>query len=312
MSGLAYLFPTFTMRADGGAELGRRAPGLGADLTTVRREVEAHVRVPDEAFRVPSREDRLSAAATLHASYACLIESLACARWSERELGAASVATSFSMGLFGALVHGEALRLGEAVDLLTGMHTIASAHCGDRPFVLAAVIGPSSAWVRERLADRPELELSVEFGHTLSLACGPRAEVEAWLDEIAGPEVRGFAFPVALPFHTSHLAAAEGEVARLVAAVDVRAPRHSIVSSSTAEPMADADDVRAELIRNIAHPIRWRAALDRVLGDGVRRFVECGLSRELGDLLVRDEGEHVQVHQFVASQVSHDTAEGAR
>lgn len=309
MSGLAYLFPTFTMRASGERS---DAPGLTHQLAVARAEVEAHVDLQPGAFRVPTRGERLSAEGTLQASYASLIEALACARWAERNLAPPSLVSSFSMGLFPALVHGEALQLDAALDLLTGIHGIAAQHSGDQQFAMAPIIGRPLEWVREQIAGWASLELSVDYGQTLTLVCGPEADIGRWiaqLPETADPEFRAFAFPIALPFHTSRLGGAIPEVAGFVADFDVTPPRHAIVSSSTAEVMVTTDDIRAELVRNIVSPIRWRGVLDRMLHDGVRSFVECGLSRELGDLLLRDEGERVEVHQFVASQVAPPAAE---
>ena len=307
--GVAYLFPTFTMRVEADLE---PFDGLAEQVTDAWHKVARAARIDAHSVPVAARGQRLSAHDTLLASYATLAEGLACARWAERHLRPATVATSFSMGLYAALVYTEALSLEPAIALLGYIHELAAARqAQSATFSLGAVMGPTIDEVRAALPQPSGLELSVDYGERVCLVCGPSAEVEEFCSRLAVPPVRTLVLPVAVPFHTSRLNPLQAEIEARVAATPVQPPRIPVVSSSNAEVLTSTDAVRRELVRNIAHPIHWKAAVDTVLGEGATEFVECGFTRELGDLLRRDRPHLTRIHQFAPSNVEPDSAASA-
>ena len=305
MTGIGYLFPTFTMRA--AAEPGRFA-GLQPLLDDVVGEVTRQFALKLVAFQPAEAEETLSATQTLQRSVGMFAESVACARWAEAELGAATHVTSFSMGMFAALVHAGSLSVTDAAELLVRIHHHAESIAPSRPFTLTAVIGPSGDVVASRCTPSNEVEVSGAYGHVVHLICGPSDAIEAWIASFGADQARFVSFPIAIPFHTSWLAGSDADLRQIVSSVEILPPRIPIVSSSTAEFMATSEQVADELVRNIASPIQWRGALDQLRAQGIDTFVECGFTRELGDLLRRDDGEQITVHQFVASAL----AAGAR
>lgn len=305
MTRFGYLFPTFTMRA--AAEPGRFS-GLQPQLDDVIGEVTRHFTLTPDAFRPAEAEETLSASQTLQRSVGMFAESIACARWAETELSAATHITSFSMGMFAAFVHAGSLSVADAVQLLVRIHHHAESIAPSRPFTLTAVIGPAGDVVASRCTPGSEIEVSGAYGHVVHLICGPSDAIERWITSFGADQARFVSFPIAIPFHTSWLAGSEADLRQIVDEVEVLPPRIPVVSSSTAEFMATSEQVADELVRNIANPIQWRGALDQLRAQGVDTFVECGFTRELGDLLRRDDGEQITLHQFVASAL----AAGAR
>lgn len=301
MTGYGYLFPTFTMRA--AAEPGRFA-GLQPLLDDVVGEVTRQFALTPDAFQSAEPEETLTATQTLQRSVGMFAESVACARWAEAHVGPASHITSFSMGMFAACVHAGSLSVADAVQLLVRIHHHAEAKAPARPFTLTAVIGPAGDVVSARCTPASEVEISGAYGRVVHLICGPSDAIERWITAFGVDQARFVSFPIAIPFHTSWLAGDDALLRQIVGDVELVPPRMPIVSSSTAKMMATSGEVADELVRNIASPIQWRGALDALQALGVDRFVECGFTRELGDLLRRDEGEHIEVHQFVPSTLA--------
>ena len=298
--GPAYLFPTFTMReAVDAAPFG----GLAAAIAELLAEARQHVDLPDSAFGPVTRTAPPGPEATLHAQYATLVDSVACARWAERHLAPPAAVTSFSMGLFGALVHAGSLGVGDAITLMQRIQSRANAIGEARPSALGIFIGCDRVHVREAIPAGSSVEVTVAYGRVVTITCGAVADVAALVERLAPGLHEARLFPVAAPFHTSMLIPLQNELDDLVQGFRITPPRHPVLSSSSVRWLVSEADVRHELATNIVKPIRWTDTIDELLARGHRRFVECGFTRELGDLLQRDHPGHVDVHQFVASRV---------
>ena len=68
-------------------------------------------------------------------------------------------------------------------------------------------------------------------------------------------------------------------------AVDIHPLRISYVTNVTAETVTDKEKIVPLLCQQIASPVRFRQSLERMLADGVDRFVEIGPGRTLAGFL---------------------------
>ena len=92
---------------------------------------------------------------------------------------------------------------------------------------------------------------------------------------------------VSAAFHSPVMAAAAASLRRGIDAVTVHAPTWPVVGNVSAQPMANADDVRRELAEQIAAPVRWDASIRTMLAGGVTRFIEIGPGKVLTALSKR-------------------------
>jgi [acyl-carrier-protein] S-malonyltransferase len=98
---------------------------------------------------------------------------------------------------------------------------------------------------------------------------------------------RALPLKVSAAFHSPLMrAAAEGLAAAVAQAaiVDARTP---VISNVTAEPLAQADAIRRELIAQVTSPVRWIASVQRMSAAGVDTFVEIGPGSVLTGLIKR-------------------------
>ena len=86
-------------------------------------------------------------------------------------------------------------------------------------------------------------------------------------------------------FHSPFLKEAGKELKTALDATDIHSLRIPYVTNVTAETVTDKEKIVPLLCQQIASPVRFRQSLERMLADGVDRFVEIGPGRTLAGFL---------------------------
>ncbi|MCG3181637.1 MAG: Malonyl CoA-acyl carrier protein transacylase [Phycisphaerae bacterium] len=99
-------------------------------------------------------------------------------------------------------------------------------------------------------------------------------------------EARG-AIPlkVAGAFHTALMAPAAAELAKAVAAADIRMPNAPVIANVTAKPYESVDAIRKGLVDQLTHPVRWSQSMERVAEED--EVFEIGPGKVLAGLMKR-------------------------
>ncbi len=93
--------------------------------------------------------------------------------------------------------------------------------------------------------------------------------------------------PVSGPFHSPWMAEVSDALAAAfddVAWSDAAPP---VVSNVTAEPATDAERIRNLLAEQVRSPVEWVASVQRMAGEGVDTFIECGPGSALTGMVRR-------------------------
>ncbi len=98
---------------------------------------------------------------------------------------------------------------------------------------------------------------------------------------------RAVMLDVSGPFHSPLMQAAKAEFGEALAAVDVRMPNVPIVQNVNADVPADAEQLRENLLAQIAAPVLWSKSVMHMVDLGVDRFAECGPGSVLAGLIRR-------------------------
>ena len=113
-------------------------------------------------------------------------------------------------------------------------------------------------------------------------------------------------------FHSPLMADAAARFARTLDGVSVTDPRIPVVGNTSGRPLATAAEVRDELRRQIAAPVRWRESLLWLRDAGASHALECGPGNVLAglarrttpELRVRPLGSFADVQALVAAGVA--------
>ncbi len=196
-----------------------------------------------------------------------------------------------SLGEYSALVAAGALSIEEAVPLVRkrGLYMQAAVPVGTGG--MAALLGLDIADAREACA---AAEAEGGLVRVANDNCPGQVVIAGDLDacERAVTEAKdrgakkAVLLPVSAPFHTPLLAPAGEQLAVDLANVHFQAPRVPVIANTTATPHEPGQT--AELLKEqVAHPVRWRESMERLIADGVDTFIEVGPGKSLSKFLKR-------------------------
>jgi [acyl-carrier-protein] S-malonyltransferase len=95
---------------------------------------------------------------------------------------------------------------------------------------------------------------------------------------------RAVPLAVSVPSHCALMRPAAEALEQVLANVPLAAARIPVVHNVDVEIHGEADEVRAALARQLWQPVRWSATIEKLIGEGVVRFVECGPGKVLSGL----------------------------
>ncbi|MFE0021239.1 beta-ketoacyl synthase N-terminal-like domain-containing protein [Amycolatopsis sp. NPDC059021] len=161
------------------------------------------------------------------------------------------------------------------------------------------VLGCSAERAAELIAGEPELMISHENAPRQTIVCGDPAAASRLARLCAGRGIVARTLPFRSGFHTPLLRSRLGPFTRLVAELELSAPRIPVWSATTARPYpASAVEVRELYLAHLVRKVRFRELVDALYDDGVRVFVQAGAG-QVGSFVADTLGE--RPHLVVAA-----------
>jgi malonyl CoA-acyl carrier protein transacylase len=123
---------------------------------------------------------------------------------------------------------------------------------------------------------------------------GPIAD----LDQVQSPIERAGAMmfkrlPVSAAFHSRYMSEAAREFGEFLDSIDIAVPRIPVMSNVTGA-VHEPSEIKALLVRQITHPVRWVDSVQSLLRKPEPEFVELGPGKVLGGLLRRIKTENAR------------------
>jgi [acyl-carrier-protein] S-malonyltransferase len=274
---------------------GSQRVGMGRDLAHAH---EAARRVYEEADEVlglslsklcwDGPEDALTL--TRHAQPAILATSVAVFRVLSARGLAFDVVAGHSLGEWTALVAAGAMTLRDAVRLthLRGTYMQDAVPVGQG--AMAAIMGLDLAKTQAVCAEASTPGEPVEpanlNGSGQIVISGHTAAVDRAipLASAAGAKLAK-KLTVSAPFHCSLMKPAADRLAVALADVAVTSPRVPVIANVNCEPHRDESTIRRWLTDQLTQPVRWQASMEKLIAEGVERFIEIGPGRVLTGLM---------------------------
>ncbi|MFA4984060.1 MAG: ACP S-malonyltransferase [Candidatus Omnitrophota bacterium] len=192
-----------------------------------------------------------------------------------------------SLGEYSALVAAGALSFKDAVYLVRKRGEFMEEEAAKKPGRMLSVIGMEREAVKSLCADT----------HTeiANLNCPGQIVISGGAKEIGEAEIlakeRGAKMAVALEvsgaFHSSFMKGASDRLARELENVEIHKPRIPVISNVTARPATTPDEIKANLIRQVASSVLWEDSMRLILSAGVSDFLEFGPGKVLKGLMRR-------------------------
>ena len=100
---------------------------------------------------------------------------------------------------------------------------------------------------------------------------------------------RELMLPVSAPFHCALMAPAAEVMANALADVQIKVPRVPVVANVRAEAVNDPEQIRALLVEQVTHAVRWRETVSWMATQGVDEIWEVGAGKALIGMVRRIE-----------------------
>ena len=88
-------------------------------------------------------------------------------------------------------------------------------------------------------------------------------------------------------FHTPLMQSAVDGLSEIIATLPFGNPLVPIVANTTAQPMTNAEQVKAEILRQFGKGVQWQRSIEYMVNDGVSTFIEIGPGQVLSGLIKR-------------------------
>jgi [acyl-carrier-protein] S-malonyltransferase len=238
-------------------------------------------------FEGPAEELTLTA----NTQPAILATSIAALRVLESETDVrASVALGHSLGEFSALVAAGALELADALRLvrLRGQAMQEAVPPGEG--AMAAVMGLPAEDLEalcEEAAQGRVCAPANENGGGQIVVAGHADAVSRLVALAKSRKARAIPLRVSAPFHCALMQPAAERLDEALADVRIAAMRFPVIANVTAEATDDPTAVRALLVRQVTHRVRWEASVQAAARRGVEAGLEVGHGKVLAGLVKR-------------------------
>ena len=280
---------------------GAQAVGMGRDLAEAYPAARAVFDEVDEALGEKLSEliwegDIETLTLTENAQPALMATSLAALRALASE-GAGIEASAFvaghSLGEYSALAAAEALSITDTARLLRTRGKAMQQAVPVGEGAMAAVLGLDLAAVQAVAQEAAQGEVCAAANDNdpaQVVVSGTRAAVERAVEIAKGKGAkRALLLPVSAPFHCALMQPAAAVMAEALAEVDIAAPRVPVVANVRAEAVQDPDEIRALLVEQVTHAVRWRESVQWMAGQGVDEIWEIGAGKALSGMVRRIE-----------------------
>lgn len=204
---------------------------------------------------------------------------------------ACQAAAGLSLGEFTALAYAGAMTFEDGLSLVAQRGRFMAAAGEARPGRMAAVIGldePTVAAICEDVSPAGLVGVANLNAPDQIVVSGEPAAVEAASQMALARGARGVVpLKVSAAFHSPLMRPAREQLAAALEHVDLKTPGVPVMANVTGEPHGGPEAIRARLVEQVDHPVRWWPSIRRLLDEGMRTFYEIGPGRVLAGMLKR-------------------------
>jgi [acyl-carrier-protein] S-malonyltransferase len=212
------------------------------------------------------------------------------------ELGGAepAVVAGHSLGEYTALVAAGAISFADCLPLVRFRAEAMQAAVPAGTGAMAAILGLDDDAIHAACSESAQGQVvaAVNFnapGQTV--IAGHAAAVQRAIEAAkARGAKRAIALPVSAPFHSALMAPAAAKLSGYLEKVSISAPHIPVIHNLDVQRHEVPADIRAALVGQADHAVRWVETIRAMATQGVAQVVECGPGKVLAGLTKRIDG----------------------
>ena len=222
---------------------------------------------------------------------ALLVTSMAALRLVEQTGIQPLAVAGHSLGEYSAVVAAGGLSFSDAVSLVQKRGTYMAQAVPAGSGLVAAVLGMPVDQIQAACEEARAVGVVSAANYNAPgqvVIAGERAAVEhanALLKEKGCRRI--VPLPVSVPVHTPLMTSAADRLSADMATVSLADLRVPLINNAEAEPLRQAEDIRASLIRQLPSSVRWEQSMNKMKALGVTTFIEIGPGTVLAGLVKR-------------------------
>ncbi|OGP80415.1 MAG: hypothetical protein A2V86_14900 [Deltaproteobacteria bacterium RBG_16_49_23] len=197
------------------------------------------------------------------------------------------IITEHSMGIYAALAASRAISFEEGLFITESIGRILEREGTSSGGAMASILGLPFGDVEKIRQDLDGFGLSIaNYNGSMHFVLSGNEEgiekaIALALSRKAISATR-LTFNIAL--HSPALSALSGEIEALLKRVEIRSPRYPILNHWTVRPLK-REEIKGFLSQEIGQPVYWDRCVERLIQEGVSRFVEIGHGVTLSKLI---------------------------
>jgi [acyl-carrier-protein] S-malonyltransferase len=272
---------------------GAQAPGMGQDVYDEFDAARAVFKAADDrlgfaisklCFEGP--EDKLKETAIAQpAMVTASLAYLAAARDME-VLPQPDFVAGHSLGEYTALAAAGALEFADAIQLAALRGRLMQLASQESPGTMAAVLGISETDLGVIAANGGIYIANYNSPGQLVIS-GARENMAGVMETLTAKGARVIPLAVSGAFHTPLMAGAADGLAKVVERLEFKDAAVPIIANTSGQPITAAEDIRAELLKQLTESVYWQKSVEYMIAEGVTTFVEIGPGKVLTGLIRR-------------------------
>jgi len=215
--------------------------------------------------------------------------------WQGENGPAARVMAGHSLGEYTALVCAGAMHFADAVRVVARRGELMQQAVPAGEGAMAAILGLEDVQVAEACAEAAQGQVveAVNFNSPGQVViAGHRAAVDRAIAAASARRAKkALILPVSVPSHCALMIPAAEQLAEVLEAVTIQAPKIPVIHNVDARPHSEPQAIRAALVQQLHRPVRWVEVVRAMTTDGLALFIEPGPGKVLSGLGKRIERE---------------------
>jgi len=198
-----------------------------------------------------------------------------------------SYAAGLSLGEYSALAAAGAISFEDAVYLVRQRGEFMEEAALKAPGRMLSIIGLDLSQVKQ-ICSQAHTEIANINCPGQIVVSGGIAEIEQakQLAQTTGAKM-AVVLETSGAFHSSFMEEAGLKLAQELEQVNINTPNMPVVCNVTGKPTSSPEQIRENLIKQVASPVLWEDSMKVILSKGVRNFIELGPGKVLKGLMRR-------------------------